>query len=374
MSIVWHELKKIVLSPVLLGFMVLCLLFNLLIMQHSEYANYIAQVSHETGFVLGSEFDKRVANLESSEHAIWLQLQTSGMIDVFDGYTTGYIAEAYIEGLGLTGMAAALMYNKYVKLQSAVDARFEAGDGMTLYFAGDTYNRHLMLFGVVMGSLLFEGILLAVLIMLLSLGHEYNARTEAVVYATKVGRRVNTAKFIAGIAAGLGAYALITAVTLAIYLNLSPFGGTWGSSVSSGFNFVLDMLGARPFVTWHSFTVSTYLLASIVLSAGLVLCFGLMAYITGLWIRNGYIGFLVLVIFNMALVTFTGPIFGPTMPTFIIALSPIWLSLQQGMWFTDGGVNVLWPHFETLGVFVSLLLLAVLCVWSSARFKRRNII
>jgi hypothetical protein len=271
-------------------------------------------------------------------------------------------------------MAAGLMTEKYARLQSAADARFEAGDGMTLYLAGATYHRHQMLFRTVMGALLFQGILFAGLSMLLSLGYEHSAKTEFVVYATKTGRRINLAKFIAGVAAALVAYALISIVTLTVYLTLNPIGGSWGSSVSSGFNYIRCVMGNRPFVTWHGFTVFSYLLAALGASVGVVLCFSFMAYAAGLIIRNSYIAFLVFALFNFALVTLPGIIFGATLPTYIIALSPIWLALQQGMWFTDGGPNVLWAHFETVGIIGSLVVLAALCFWSSARFRRRNLL
>jgi hypothetical protein len=363
MDIIRHEFRKIVTSPALIGFGILCLAFNMLIVlpHQNPYANYVAEVS------------RNIHDL-SGEYADRLRAEIAGLTDVFDGYTTGYIAEAYTSQPGMSSMAAGLMTDKYVRLQSAVDARFEAGDSLTLYLAGATYHSHQMLFRTVMGALLFQGILFAGLIMLLSLGYEHSAKTEFVVYATKTGRRVNLAKFIAGGAAALLACALITIVTLTVYLSLNPIGGSWGSSVSSGFNYIRCVMGNRPFVTWHRLTVFSYLLASIGASVGVVLCFSLMAYATGLIIRNSYIAFLGFALFNFALVTLPGIIFGATMPTFIIALSPIWLALQQGLWFTDGGPNVLWAHFETVGIIGSLVVLTALCFLSSAWFKRRSLL
>ncbi|MDR2572239.1 MAG: hypothetical protein LBD23_18340 [Oscillospiraceae bacterium] len=371
-----HEFIKIIMSPALIGFTVLCLAFNMLFVltDRYHYANFVAEASFKTGYRLGDDFNERANNLEDSEYARWLREEASEMTDVFDGYTTGYIAENYIRSYGLTGLTADLMIDKYERLQSVADARFEAGDGMTLYLAEATFWTHQKLFSVVMGALLFEGILIAALIMLLSLGYEFGAKTDLVVYSTKTGRRVNRVKFAASIIAGLAAYALVTAVTLAVYIGFNPFGGTWGSSVSSGFNYIREVMGIRPFITWHSFTIYTYLFACLGISIGVVICFALMTYAIGLWVRNSYIAFLVFALLNFALFGLPGMIFGMTMPTFIIALSPIWLSLQQGMWFTDGASNVLWAHFETLGVIASAILLAVLCLWSSAQFKRRSLL
>jgi hypothetical protein len=254
-----------------------------------------------------------------------------------------------------------------------VDAHFEAGDGMDVYFAEMTYWRHGQLFDATMGALLFQGVLLAALIMLLSLGYEYSAKTELMVYATKAGRRVNHAKLIAALAATFAAYMGIAAITLAVFLALNPMGGVWESSVSSGFNFVLSFMIARPFVTWHGFTVFTYLLASIGISLGLVLCFAFMGYIVGSFTSNSYIGFIAIFLFNFAILVLPQVIFGATMPTFNIAYSPIWLIFQRNMWFTDGGENILWAHFETVGVLVSFAILAVLCVVSWRQFKRRSL-
>ena len=375
MNIVRHELRKIILSPALAGFVLVCLLFNIALVFSSrcEFSNYIAQVSHTTGYVLGPEFDQRVADLERGEHSAFLRLHTEGFVDVFDGYTTGYIAEAYIAMHELTGMAARLMRAKYARLQGSVDALYESGAGMTLYFAGVTYNRHTQLFRVVMSALLVQGILLGAMIMLLSLGHEYNAKTEGVVYATKTGRRIVTAKLIAGLAAALVAYALLAIVTLMVHFGLNPMGGTWGSSVSSGFNYIWEIFGTRPFVTWWEFTIRGYLAASIGVSVGLGICFGLMAYIVGLWVRNSYIGFLIIVAANAGIVAYTFH-FNVWMLNYQLTLTPMWLVLQQGMWFTDGGSNVVWPYFETIGLGASLALLALTGVLSTVRFKRRNLL
>jgi ABC-type transport system involved in multi-copper enzyme maturation permease subunit len=376
MNITKHEFKKIVQSPVLLGFLGLCLAFNMLMIigfGDNQYADFIADVSRETGVRMGPEFDERVRGLPPSLHTERLARETHSMIDVFDGYTTDYIAERYIGFLALSGLTADIMEQKYQRLQYAVDAHFEAGDGMDVYFAESTYWRHRQLFDVMMGALLFQGILIAALIMLLSLGYEYSAKTEFMVYATKTGRRVNHAKFIAAVTSALVAYAILAAITLTVYLALNPMGGVWESSVSSGFNFVRSFMIARPFVTWHGLTVFTYFLASIGISFGLVLCFALMGYIIGSFTNNSYIGFIGIFLFNFALLILPNVIFGATIPTFILAYSPIWLVFQRGMWFTDGGSNILWAHFETVGVLVSLVILAALCVVSWRQFKRRNL-
>jgi len=270
------------------------------------------------------------------------------------------------------------MRRKYEQLQYAVNRLYESKAGITLYFAGATSQRHLHLFENVIIILLWQGIILASLIMLLSLGHEYIVKTEMTIYSTKVGRRINIAKLISSLLAGVVTYVILTSVTLAVYIYRNPFGATWNSSVSSGFNFIEDgIVGLRPFVTWHSFTVASYLIAYIVVSIGLILCFGLMAYITGLFIRNGYIGFCILVIVNALLFDLPIRIFGFSLPAFIANQLPISLAFRQdlrSLWFTDGAIFTIMPHFETGGTVGSLAILILLSIIAGARFKRRNIL
>ena len=374
MNIVWYELRKIIMVPALIGLIAVSLLLNIIVIStmRNSYADYIADVSRETGIRLGAEFDERAAGLEAAPYADLLRAQTYGMANVLDGYTTDHLAEGYIEMLGLNGLPADLMRNKYKSFQSAVDARFYAGDAMTLYFANATFSRHEMLFDYVMGLLLFQGIILAALIMLLTIGYEIAANTDYVVYSTRTGRRVNRHKLIAGIIAGIGVYTLLAAFTLSLYFAFNPMGGTWGSSVSSGYNFIQELSGARPFVTWHGFTVFGYLLASIGVSLGLVLCFALMGYVLGLWVKNSYIGFLIIVAVNM--VMFILPFYSRIwMLNFTITQSPIFLVMMRALWFTDGGSNVVLPHFETVGIVGAFMVLAVIGHWSASRFKKRNL-
>jgi hypothetical protein len=129
--------------------------------------------------------------------------------------------------------------------------------------------------------------------------------------------------------------------------------------------------GRRPFVTWQSFTVLTYLLASLGICALLTLCFGLMAFAVGLWVKNSYIGFFVFIIINAGCIVLA-LVFSGLLQNFLM-LSPVWLWLKQGYWFSDGGPDILWKNFETLGALASLLILAGLCAVSAVTFRKRDI-
>ena len=375
MNIFVHELKKILLSPMLVAFLALCAGFNFIGTggAYDEYADYVAEISRTAGFRLGEGFDEKASALEPCEMKDWLIEDTAGIDNVFDGYDTAYIADAYIKELGLAGYAAAATRDKYSRLQESVDAKAETGEGMTLYFASTTTCKHDHLYYNTMLFLILQCGLLAALTMLLSIGYEHHNRTSHTVYSTKTGRGVMRYKLFASLTAGLIAFAALASLTLAVYFAANDYGNIWGSSVSSGFHMIDDFLigGRRPFVTWQSFSVMTYLLASLGITALLTVCFGLMAFVVGMWLKNTYISFLVFLIINAGCIVLA--LVFPGMPRYVAVLSPVWLWLKRGLWFTDGGSDILLKNFETAGGFASLLILAVLGLASAVLFRKRDI-
>ena len=376
MSIFIYELKKLIFSPALLVLIALCLGFNIIVAiggSYYSYTDYVAEASRTTGYRLGAEFNEKLAGLEPGEMRDWLMEDTTGMTDVFDGYDTAYIADAYIGRLGLKGYAASAIRSKYAELQKVVDMKDASDESMTLYFASATGYKHNDLHRNTMLFLLLESALIAALIMLLSLGYEHHNRTSHIVYATKTGRKIIIHKLFAGLSAGLASFAVLTVLTLAVYFTFNDYGSIWGSSISSGFHLIDDMLAGviRPFVTWQSYTVLTYLLAALGISALLTLCFGLAAFVIGMWLKNSYIGFLVFLIINAGCIVFALVVSG--LPKYFAVLSPVWLWLKRSLWFTDGGADILWKNFETLGVCASLFILAGLGSVSANLFRKRDI-
>src|SRR5690606_20762044 len=120
--------------------------------------------------------------------------------------------------------------------------------------------------------LLTEGALVSGLLVLLSVGYEQIHGTESIVYSTKKGRQVLRPKLAASVSAGLGVFALLALLTFLIYFSVNEYEGVWRSSVSSLFNYRIDLVtGNRPFITWYSFSILTYFMAMLGMGLGLVL-------------------------------------------------------------------------------------------------------
>ena len=362
----------------LLVFVVLCFGFNLIIVisgaYYFDYSDYVADASKTTGYRLGTEFDEKIAELIPGETRDYFEADTVGKTDIFDGYDTAYIAEAYIGKLGFSGYIAEALRNKYAALQNAVDDKAAADESLTLYFANATSDKHFELHGVILRFLFAQCGILAALVMLLSLGYEHSSRTTHTVYATKTGRSIQRYKMVASLSVGMMAFAVLTGLTLAAYFAFNDYGNIWSSSVSSIYNVIDDLLaGSRPFITWQSYTVLTYLLAVLGIAALLTVCFGLVAFIIGTWMKNSYIGYLVFLIINAGCIVAAVALSGK-LPAYFFMLTPTWLWLKQPYWFTDGGADILWKNFEILGVCASLALLAGLCLFSARMFRKRDIV
>jgi len=339
------ELKKLLFTPVLWVFIVLCIAFNI-----TSTPNWL-----------------RRAELDTTSPFPY---------NVFEFHNTGAVADEYISMLNLTGRTADRMRAKYTALQYTANQRAIFGDSYSPYFGEHTQIMHVNLFhGVagVMGRLLLQGILLAALLALLAVGYEQINNTEHVVYTTKTGRKVLRSKIWACMAAGIGVYALLAVVTFAIYFTMFDFAGVWGSSVSSGFNYIAGIT-PRPFITWRSFTVASYFRASLGMGLGLVICFSLMGVIVGSLSKNGYMGFLMLLLVNAVCMVLPVIIPNSTYAYFIPFHTPIWLWWNSHLWFTDGSTMTLWQNFELWGLGVSLAALAALCILAVKKFEKRNIV
>ena len=384
MLIYRYELKKLLKSAAVWGFIAVCLLFNIIIISNSgnAYADFVSTVAEDTGYILDQSFYEKLSQVTASDkkakyYLEQLKYETDGVTDVFEGYEVKDIADIYINVAGLSGFFAKTMRDKYTALQKVVEEKAERDESLTLYFAGATHHRHNFLFGTLTGWLFTEAVLVSVLLVLLSIGYENIHGTENLVYSTKKGRLVLRPKFAASVTVGFLAYALLALITLVVYFSKTEYGGVWRSSVSSLFNYRVDLIaGIRPFVTWYSFNILTYLMAMLAMGAGVVLCFMLMAFSIGMLVRNSYMAFLVLLIANGVNVVLpmqvsqTLPI-GLAVRCFSI-LSPVWLWLKQGIWFTDGDIDIIWPHFEMLGLCMSLAVLTALCLLATNYFRKRD--
>ncbi len=122
-----------------------------------------------------------------------------------------------------------------------------------------------------MRAMLAESSICAMLIVLYLMGYEQLNRTEGIVCASPIGRRLWRKKLAAAMLSAEAMYVFVVGMTLLFYFSLWDYSGIWGDSVSSRFNYLTDMLHKRPFLTWGDFTIGGYLAAFVVTMGNIIL-------------------------------------------------------------------------------------------------------
>lgn len=385
MRLYLHECGKLFRSLAVWGFVVLCMALNLFLVWSSSgdsYSGWVSATAHETGVALSGDYHRTLSRInappERSQLQAQLQAETAAPVDIFDDYSTQYIAEIYSKVGKLTPVWAEKVNGKYDALQQVVNHKGARDESLSLYFASSTYSMHQQLFNQLPGWLITESSLLMALLVFLSVGYETIHQTESIVCSTRTGRRVTLFKLLAALSAGFFLYALLSALTYGFFFHIHDYGSIWQSHVSSLFNYRADVLtGPRPFITWGSFTVWTYFLAVLSVSMGLILCFALLAFIISLLLRHLYFNFFIFLAANACLIVL--PYYIPStwssglFVKFYVIFTPVWLWLKRSLWFTDGDIDIMWSYFEVKGVLISLFTLLVLCLLTAAHYKRRDL-
>lgn len=132
-----------------------------------------------------------------------------------------------------------------------------------------------------------EACVLALFLAIFSTGFENINATELTAYSSKIGRRIIKYKLLASLFATAICFVIIATVSLGLFLLRFDFSAVWGDNVSSFFNVAYHSLDT-PFITWRSYTVLAYLMASISLGFALAMVFCFFGFTLGLLFRNSF--------------------------------------------------------------------------------------
>ena len=342
----WYELKKLITAPAIIGFVLLCIIVNAVIVFASYNDYYLADI----------------------------QADTTGMTDIFDGFdAVEIVVGRYSARHGLSGEYEQNVREKYEKLQPVIEAKAANDESLSPYFGDRTPYLHKLLFQTLFGAIIAESCLIALFVALISTGYESARNTEGVVYGSKSGRDILRTKFFASLTAGGAFFVVIIGVSLMLFFSRFDWTNVWNDNVSSLFNRAVDEY-AKPFITWHSFSVLGLIWASVGISAGVVLCFNLLGYAVGTFVRNGY-GAVLTAVATVGVIYVAEPLFpyGSSLRS-ALNLTPVGLWCNVGEWFTDGYADILWANFECIGVGASIAALTAMSGLAVAYFKRRDLV
>ncbi|OUO44518.1 hypothetical protein [Flavonifractor sp. An306] len=377
---VWEWRKQFRL-PALWVFVGLCLVFNGLLLagpsaQDRAFFNDTSADASLLGQRVDVEFLAGLDTLPDTENRALLRLSVTGLENTLEGYDTGELTDFYQNLMEGDPLAQSWMAWKYDLLQARVDHLAQTGAALDLYAGPITYNSHQYLYDTLFRAVVAESILLGLLCALYLVGYEGMSGTRSLTCASRTGRRLWRSKTLAALAAALGLYALLALLTLGPYLLLWDYGGIWSASVSSQFNYLVDMLYSRPFLTWADFTVGSYFAAMVVAGGALVAVFTLIGTVAGLLVGNTYgaaIAAAALCALIIGLSSLLVNSLGLWWAYLLTTFSPAHLWLAINGWFTELGQGGLVPWQETVGLTLNLLVWGGFTLLALRRFGRKDV-
>lgn len=376
---VW-EWRKLFHLPALWVFVGLCLILNGLLLSSPSaidraFFNDTSADAAALGQRVDEDFLEGLAALSDTENRELLRQSVAGLENTLEDYDTQELTNFYQSIMAGDSLAQGWMAWKYDLLQGRVDHLAQTGAALDLYVGPITHDSHQYLYNTLFRVLLTESVLLGLLCALYLVGYEGLSGTQSLTCASRTGRGLWRSKTLAALVAALGLYALLALLTLGPYLLLWDYGGIWDSSVSSQFNYYIDMLYSRSFLTWTDFTVGGYFDAMIAAGGVLVAVFTLMGATAGLLIRNTYGAAIAAAAFCALLLGMSSALasLGLWSVYMLTTFSPVYLWLTINGWFTELGLGGLVPWQETMGLTLNLLVWGGLALLGLRRFGRKDV-
>ena len=377
----WLEFKKLLEQRIIGVFILLCVVFNLLMIINigfdQSYLKDVTAFKHEQGQLISPTSIETAEKLPFSKNQQRLVNELSEAEDVFSHLFYQELEEQVIDHYQVTGKMSQNLGNKYQQLEPVIKKLSQEKDALDIAAAGDTMNYFTYIRNVLFRMILLEGIIFAVLIGLYSSTSEKLTKTEALVFTSKRGRKIQYSKFLSGLGLVVLFYFLNTFIVLFSFQMTESLADLWQSSVSTQFhlNIYMPDILELPFITWIPLTLWGYIMASAVLGLFIIIFIYSSQFLVGLYFNHIFKGF-VFTIFLIALhklvrlyafrlgwwTIFTG-----------VNFSPIAIVENQSYWFTEMGIFSIIPLQETVVVVSSCLILGLLILPVSRLYSRKEV-
>ncbi len=418
--IVAHELRKVMMSPLVLALLVLFLLYNAAMLltgygsmreDMAESNRLVSQYGHQideemltrlrndyqdglqwmnrlTKRTEGRTFENISSLYESGTHHVeglydesererfsnLLAMETylrfiSNIDSTYEQLDAMNRAENEIRKYRLSGELAETVRGNYRELAVRIDQLITNGEHKHLFFIGHIFKTHSLLFKTVFRTVLFEVTILTVLLTGHLLSYEFERRTQSLMYSTKRGRSLMFDKTVAALLASLVVTTVLLFGTLAIYFTLFDYTGFWSVPISNA----LQAEYSWPFISFWEMTFGQYLLASVALVYALALCFFGIASVLSFLFRNSYAvfcGFSVL--FGICLLL-TGIMPHDSNWLLVAGFTPSLLMMNSDLWWMEGGAFKSYRYIEVITITAWAVLLLASYALVQRRFRKQDI-
>lgn len=295
---------------------------------------------------------------------------TLGDIDeIYEKIDPMEIAEAEIAKYRLRDSAADTVRKVYKGFAKRFNELVKNKEHKNLFFIGEIYKMHSLLFQVLFRSFIFEMLILIVLTTSYLINYEFDNNTHLLIYSTKRGRAVILDKLYVAMFVNALVVTIILFTGLGAYFTTFDYSGLWNIPISSYFNKEPNLL----YMSWWNMSFIQYLFCSIGLLYICSLLFTVITFVIARFIKNNYIVFSIFaIIFGLTLII---PSIVPTGSNviFLGGFTPFFLIMNPFLWFMESGAFTTFKYYEiiTVGIWsVMLLAFSMICIKG---FRRQDI-
>lgn len=418
-KIVFHEIKKIIKSPIIVFLIIIFLVFDLFIVFSNYYIKgdlkVVNNIIDEVGYKINDDmmdnfktyyeenlknFNELIYENEGRKYSSVSEYLNSANIDFYKGVysedekrsiiNTSIIESYYlsipelkksyeeidfiemieptIKSIRASGDGASLIKDGLIKFDKRFETLIKNKEHMELSFNGKAYKMHSFLYRKVLGTVVFQIMILIALIVCFLINYENENGTSLVVYSSKRGRELIIDKLKAIIYTVLPISTGLLSIVLIIYFCIYDYSRVFNTSINSFFNWEYQL----PNISWFSLSVKEYLILVIILIYISIFIFIGIAFVVSRFIRNSYVSFVVCCILNgIGLIL---PTLIPTSNKLFIyaALTPFALVFRlQGSFMQNSSTH--FKYYELINVGIWILALSYLIHYSIKSFKKCSI-
>lgn len=419
MEIKINEFKKIINSPIIIGLLILFIVFNSFIIFENSYfkddLKVLNKIVNMFGYKINDEMKAKfkeyyeeglnklntiVKEKESKAYNSASEFYNDSPYGIEDTYSEEEVkfikelgiieayyykveeiddiyskidimgkAEGEINKYRLSGKAADTVRNQYRDFNIRFCQLLNNEEHKNLFFLGQFYKMHSLLFKNLFRKVIFEIIILVVLITAYLVNYEFDNNTEAITYTTKRGRNFILDKLYTALVSNILVATIILTTSLGLYFMIFNYWGLWNVPISSYFNAEYGL----PYMSWWNMSFIQYLFSCVGLVYISTLLFTGITFLITRLAKNTYIVFfLFAIIFGLFLAV---PSLLPRNSNviFIGAFTPFYLVMNPFKWFMESGAFTTFKYYELITIGIWSVLLSVFSALSIKKFKRLDI-
>lgn len=334
-----------------------------------SFDEFLDSDEYENTFYNENSFSKEERDLLNELSIINLYTSVAkDNIKAYESLDIMEMAEGGIQDYNLSGKAAQKVRENYSDLVPRFEELKSNGEHKNIYFVGDLYKTHSLLYKNIMVKVLFEIIIFVLLMVSFLINYERDNKTMDLVCTTRRGRDLVKDKLLVTLGVTIIATIVILGVTLIMYFIVFDYSKAMKVPISSSLNWELT-----PMISWFNLTVGQYLALSIFVVFILAIIFTLITFVICSILKSSYKTFFVFfILFGMV---FMVQKFISNSSGLLVAshYNVVIMTLNPHMWFREAGPFMTDKYYVAITLVTNMAIAMITSIICIKKFKKENI-